>query len=149
MMGLGTLVVLVLSDPMVEVLNEIGTRSGIPVFYVSFVLGPVASNISEVIASYKYSMKKTSKSIRIALSTLEGAAVMNNSFVMGIFMLLVYTQGLSWEFFAETLALLVVQIAAAAMTLKKTHTILDGIIILSFYPASLLLVAFLNSWGWD
>lgn len=149
MLGVGTAIVLLFSDPMVNCLNEIGTRTNIPVFYVSFVLGPVASNISEVIASYNYSQKKTQKSMRIAMSTLQGAAVMNNSFVLGIFMLLVYMQGLSWEFFSETLVVLLVQIGIAIMTLKKTHTLFDGFVILSFYPLSLLLVAYLNSIGFN
>ena len=149
MLGLGTAIVLLFSDPMVTCLNEIGVRTNIPVFYVSFVLGPVASNISEVIASYNYSQKKTQKSMRIAMSTLQGAAVMNNSFVLSIFMLLVYLQGLSWEFFAETLVVLLVQVGIAIMTLKKNHTMFDALVILSFYPVSLLLVAYLNSVGFN
>ena len=36
--------------------SEIGVRTGVPAFYVSFVLAPLASNISEVIASYNYSL---------------------------------------------------------------------------------------------
>ena len=43
MMGLGTLLVLIFSDPMVDVLGEIGNRTGIPAFYISFVLAPMAS----------------------------------------------------------------------------------------------------------
>jgi hypothetical protein len=41
-----------------------------------------------------------------------GAAVMNNSFVLGIFLLLVYAQKLSWEFMAETAAILIVQVCS-------------------------------------
>ena len=35
-MGIGTLLVVLFSDPMTDVLSEIGTRTGIPAFYVSF-----------------------------------------------------------------------------------------------------------------
>ena len=53
-MAAGTALVLLLSDPMCDVLAELGTRTGIPSFYVAFVLAPLASNASEVVASYSY-----------------------------------------------------------------------------------------------
>lgn len=57
MMGLGTLVVLVFSDAMVDVLSELADRIGISAFYVAFVLAPIASNASELIASINYASK--------------------------------------------------------------------------------------------
>jgi Ca2+/Na+ antiporter len=149
LMGVGTIIVLLVSDPMVDVLVELGNRTHIPVFYVSFVLGPLASNVSEVVASFNYAQKKTSKSMRIALATLQGAAVMNNTFCLGIFMILIYTRALSWEFFAETLSILIAQIAMFFMGRKTVHTMKDGLIILSIYPATLILVALLEAVGFD
>ena len=70
MMSLGTLLVLLFSDPMVDVLSEIGTRTGIPAFYISFIIAPLASNASELIASYNYAKKKTSKTISVSLYLL-------------------------------------------------------------------------------
>jgi Ca2+/H+ antiporter len=61
MMGIGTLLVLVFSDPMVDVLSEFGHRAKVKPFYVAFVLAPLASNASELIASYNYALKKTQK----------------------------------------------------------------------------------------
>lgn len=77
---LGTAIVLLLSDPMVDVLASVGKRTGISPFYVSFVFAPIASNASEVIASYTYALKKTTASMAISLTQLEGAAIMNNTF---------------------------------------------------------------------
>lgn len=37
MMGIGTFLVVLVSDPMVSVFAELGTRTNIPAFYVSFV----------------------------------------------------------------------------------------------------------------
>ncbi len=149
MMGMGTLLVLIFSDPMVDVISEIGKRADVSPFYVAFVLSPLASNASEVIASFNYAQKKTINSMSISLSTLEGAAVLNNTFVLGIFMFLILFKGLAWEFFAETASILFVQVVMAFMALKKSHTILDGIFILSLYPLSLLLVSYLESIGWN
>eukprot|EP00981_Chlorochromonas_danica_P003949 scaffold748_cov176-Ochromonas_danica.AAC.3 len=149
MMGIGTIIVLLVSDPMVDVMSELGKRTGIPAFYIAFVLAPLASNASELIASYNYALKKTPTTISISMATLEGAAVMNNTFVLGIFMLLICTQSLVWEFFAETLSILLVEVVIAIFALKKTHTILDAFLILSLYPLSLGFVAGLEAMGWN
>lgn len=148
MMFMGTALVILFSDPMVAVFSEIGKRTSISPFYVSFVLAPLASNASEVIASYKYSLKKTSKSIEISISALLGAAIMNNTFCLAIFMLLIYVQGLSWEFAAEVLAIVLVELVVALFCLKSTLSPRDGCLLLTLYPLSLLIVSSLNSAGW-
>ena len=74
-------------------------------------LSPLASNGSALLATYNYAVKKTKKSISISLTTLEGAACMNNTFVLSIFMLLVFSQGLAWQYMSETLTLLIVQVS--------------------------------------
>jgi Ca2+/Na+ antiporter len=83
MMAVGSIIVLLISDPMVDVLSEVGNRTGIPAFYVAFIVAPLASNLTELIAAYNYSLKKTQTSITVSLTTLEGAAIMNNTFVLG------------------------------------------------------------------
>jgi Ca2+/Na+ antiporter len=148
MMGLGTLLVVLFSDPLVEVLSEVGARTHISPFYISFVLAPLASNASELFASFNYAQKKTTKTIEIALTTLEGAGCMNNTFCLGIFMMLIFTQGLAWEFSAETLAILFVEICVAAFAMKTTHTTFDAFCILALYPISLFLVAGLEAAGY-
>jgi hypothetical protein len=80
MLSIGTVMVIYFSDPMVDVMQEIAARAGISPFYVSFVLAPLASNASEVVASMFYAAKKTRKTMAVSLSALEGAACMNNTF---------------------------------------------------------------------
>jgi len=133
--------VLAFSDPMVDVLGEIGNRIGVGAFYVSFILAPMASNASELVAAINYGKKRTKKSMTISLSTLEGAACMNNTFCLAIFFALVYFKGLAWQFTAETLSICLVQIVVGiiAMT-KKTQTLMDAVTIVALYPVSLLFV---------
>jgi hypothetical protein len=64
-------------------------------------------------------------------------------------MLLICTQGLVWEFFAETTTILFVQVIMAMFALKQTHTVMDAFLILSLYPLSLALVAGLEAMGWN
>ena len=149
MLTIGTVLVLVFSDPMVDVMQEMANRAGISPFYVSFVLAPLASNASEVLASAFYAAKKTSSSITISLSALEGAAAMNNTFCLSIFMGLIYFRGLAWQYTAETIAIVLVQLILAAFSKKKFLTTRDSFAILSLFPLSIVLVAVLEALGFD
>jgi Ca2+/H+ antiporter len=150
MMLLGTFIVLFVSDPFVDVLNVWGKRLDIPGFYVSFVVAPFASNASELLSAYQYARKKTKKAITTSLSTLVGAACMNNTFVLAIFFGLIYFKGLAWEFTAETISIMLVQwLIGAFAILKDSHNVMMGCIILSCYPLCLALVAGLEAMGLD
>lgn len=147
MMSFGTCLVLIFSDPLVECFNHWGNNVfGISPFYVSFILAPLASNASELLAAYNYASKKTMKSITTSLSTLLGAACMNNTFCLAIFFFLIYAQGIAWQFTAETIAIVVSQWVIGALAIfKDTHTGQDGCIIISIYPLTLVLVSVLES----
>jgi len=149
-MLIGTALVLIFSDPMVDVLSQIGVQTGVPAFYVSFVLAPLASNASELVSSFKLAAKKTGTSITQSLQTLEGAACMNNTFCLGIFFFLVYYQGLAWKFTAETLTIFVVQFLVFVIVYSsKVQTMKTGVLIFMMYPISLVFVAGLESLGFD
>lgn len=151
MMGFGTFLIVLFSDPMVECLSSWGTRTGIPSFYISFVIAPFCSNASELIAAMNYGAKKTKQGISVALSTLVGAACMNNTFCLGIFMAIVYFQGLAWTFTAETVCCVVVQWIIGLFALKSTTmSTVEAMIILSSYPLCLAGVWFMeNVLGFD
>jgi Ca2+/Na+ antiporter len=149
MLFLGTAIVLIFSDPMVEVLSEIATRVNIPPFYVSFVLAPVAANASEVIASQYYAAKKTRKTITVALTALEGAASMNNTFCLAIFMGLIYFRGLAWQFSAETTTIVLVQLVMCIFAHRSKMSTYTGFVVLSLFPLSVIFVAFLEHLGLD
>ncbi len=149
MLIVGTGIVLIFSDPMVEVLSEIAARGNIPPFYVSFILAPVAANASEVIASQYYASKKTRKTITVALTALEGAASMNNTFCLSIFMGLIYFRGLAWQFSAETLAIVLVQLVMYIYAQRSKMSTATGFVVLSFFPLSVILVAVLEYFGLD
>jgi Ca2+-binding EF-hand superfamily protein len=151
MMGMGTILVLIFSDPMVDVLAEIGVRTDIPPFYISFVLAPLASNASELLASYNYAAKRTSKTMTTSLVQLEGAACMNNTFCLAIFYALIYFRGLAWQFTAETISIVLVQFIMGAVALTgSTMTMKTGCFIVCLYPLSLIGVYLLeNKMGFD
>mmetsp|Transcript_59725 Transcript_59725/g.129381 ORF Transcript_59725/g.129381 Transcript_59725/m.129381 type:complete len:611 (-) Transcript_59725:114-1946(-) len=145
-MGLGTALVLGFSDPMVDLMAEMAQRLDISPFYVSFVLAPMASNASEVVAATNYAKKRTAKSISNSLSTLLGAGVMNNTFCLGIFLALVYWRSLAWEFTAETLSIIIIELLLGITVLvKEKQTLFDGFVVLSYYFLPLFSVWFLEN----
>ncbi len=148
-MGLGVFLVLFFSDPMVDVFSEVGVRLGIKPFFVAFVLAPLASNASELIAAYAYSLKKTEKTMTISLSSLIGAACMNNTFCLALFLFLVYFKHLKWVFTAETVCIVVVEIIMffiAQMRLQKSWM---ALVVGALFPLGILIVAALEAAGLD
>jgi Ca2+/H+ antiporter len=149
LMGMGTVMVLLISRPMVDILDEFGKRLDFSSYYIAFVLAPLASTGTEMIAAYNYSLKKTRKSITISLETLYGSAIINNTLGLGIFLGLVYTHNLAWMFSAETLSVLAVQLVMAYFALKTTLTLADALVVASLYPLSIAMVVMLESMGLD
>merc|ERR1712007_164180 len=147
---MGTGVVLLFTDPMCDMLTCIGHKLGINPFYVSFLVAPLASNASELLAAMRMASKKTKASMVGALSSLEGAAIMNNTFCLGIFMLLIVWKHLMWTFAAETISILFVEVFVAFFVLiPQKQTLLHACFIMLCYPACLLVVVGLERLGLD
>mmetsp|Transcript_21180 Transcript_21180/g.48083 ORF Transcript_21180/g.48083 Transcript_21180/m.48083 type:complete len:506 (+) Transcript_21180:172-1689(+) len=146
---LGTFLILVFSDPMVKVFGEVALRINIPPFYVSFVLAPVISNAPEIFASRYYARKKTRRSMTIAFTALQGSAAMNNTVCLSIFMGLVHFRGIAWNYSAETMSILAVEIILAMMTRKRILNLADACKIASIFPMSLFVIIVLESWGYS
>jgi len=145
----GVVLVTVFSDPMVDVMHEIAVRSGLSPFYVSFILAPLASNASEVISSQYYASKKTRKTITVSLTALEGAACMNNTFCLSIFMGLIFFRQLAWQYTAETAAIIIVEVVVAILVQSEYMTMFRGLILMALFPLSIVLVATLEALGFD
>eukprot|EP01063_Lacrimia_lanifica_P015568 TRINITY_DN22274_c0_g1_i1.p2 TRINITY_DN22274_c0_g1~~TRINITY_DN22274_c0_g1_i1.p2 ORF type:complete len:581 (+),score=255.35 TRINITY_DN22274_c0_g1_i1:55-1797(+) len=150
-MAVGTVLVLLFSDPMCDILGNIGTRINVNPFYVSFVLAPLASNASELVAAYGYAAKKTIKTMSISISTLLGAACMNNTFCLAIFLAKIATANdLVWQFSAETIAILFIEFFMFFFAISPHFKSISAVFIGLAFPLSILLVWFLeNVVGFD
>ena len=151
LMFFGTVLVLIFADPMVGALNKFGAITGIPAFFVAFILAPLASNASEILAAYSFGLKKTEKHITISFAQLQGAACMNNTFCLGIFLVLIFLkEELTWEYSAETLGILITEIIMVVISLKKTQPLLTSFIVFLLFPLSIcLILLFENAIGWN
>jgi len=146
MMSVGTVVVLLVSDPTVDVLSDLGNRIGINTFIVSFLLAPMASNASELVAAFSYAKKKTASTMAVSLSTLEGAGIMNNTFTTAIFFIGIHLNpNIEWKFSAETIGIIGVQIIVGIFAQRKVMTFFHAFLVLSLYPLSLVVILLIKN----
>jgi len=141
LLAIGTAMVSLFSDPMVQVIQDFGVSINIKPFYVSFVICPICSNASELISSLIFAAKKKRINTSLTFGQLYGAATMNNSLVLGIFFALIFFRHLVWNFSVETMAILLVTIVVGLFSaFRTTYTTWMAIPVLSLYPGSLLFV---------
>jgi len=137
---LGTGAVTIFSDPMVDVISNLGSSLGISPFYISFVVTPVASNASEVMSGLIFAKKKTNEGISLTFASLHGAATMNHTLALCIFMALVYFRKLSWNYSAEVIAVCVVSLVVGINGLRQTVFMWQALLCACMYPFAILLV---------
>ncbi|EGC34495.1 hypothetical protein DICPUDRAFT_153287 [Dictyostelium purpureum] len=145
---LGTVLVSLFSDPMVDVISDFGTKLNIKLFFVSFILTPFCSNASELISSLIFASKKKKQNSSLTFSALYGSCSMNSTMCLGIFFALVYFRNLVWEYSAETIAILFVTLSVGTLgATQNTMKTYMAPLVLSLYPLSLLLVYLLETFA--
>eukprot|EP00274_Cyanoptyche_gloeocystis_P006906 CAMPEP_0196654100 /NCGR_PEP_ID=MMETSP1086-20130531/3774_1 /TAXON_ID=77921 /ORGANISM="Cyanoptyche gloeocystis , Strain SAG4.97" /LENGTH=547 /DNA_ID=CAMNT_0041985659 /DNA_START=29 /DNA_END=1673 /DNA_ORIENTATION=- len=145
-LSVGTVLVSAFSDPLVDTISKLADKLRVDPFFVAFVLCPIASNASELIASVIFASRKTKKSINLTYGALYGGACMNNTLCLGIFLAMVYFRALAWDYSAEVACILVVELVVGAVALAgDTVRSWKGLIVGGLYFFSLGLVAFLQS----
>ena len=177
----GIFLITVFSDPMVDVLSEVGKRINVPAFYIAFIVAPVISNASEVISGVIQASKKKQKNLDVSyvrrlslacalaiqsapqlLTALAppllktqfvGAATMNNTFVLSIFLLLVFARSLAWKYTAEVFVILLVQFGIFALVSTDRNGVTPlwkGAVAGLLFPLSIIIVYCLtNIANWD
>ena len=152
-LAVAMLLVTVFSDPMCDVLSEAGTRlqaaTGLnnAAFYVAFVVAPIISNASEIVSSVIFAGRKSQKTIVLTYAQLLGAATMNNSFCLAIFLAVVFVKNLEWNYTAEVCAILLVEAIMCAMAYVQKTPLWHALVPAALYPASLGLVYALERGG--
>jgi len=145
-MAVGTCLVLLFSDPMCDTLGLFADQIHVNKFYVSFVLAPLASNASELAGAMNMARVKTASSMTASLSSLLGAGIMNNTFCLAIFLVLIIWKKLAWQFTAETISILVIEVIMTFFVLCfKTQRLVHAWLILSLYPMALGIVYLLEN----
>ena len=155
----GVAMVTFFSDPMCDALtaltDEKNAPSYIPIgaFYVSFVVTPLCSNASELVSSILLAMQKEKDKINMTFSQIYGACIMNNTLCLGVFCALIFFRDLDWYFSAEVTVIVLFEgiLGAIALFFKKIYPLYLSLVVITFYPISLAMVALMENvlhWGW-
>jgi Ca2+/H+ antiporter len=137
----GLVLVFLFSDPACGCFTEIGRRTGIPAFFISFVLAPLVSNGSELLSAYVFAAKKTPETISISFSTLIGAAAMNNTFCLGILLVCITMKHLPWDYLSQVIGTLLVEIGAVFIIMwPRQVTLWHATAAIALYPIAIILI---------
>ncbi|XP_076887783.1 sodium/calcium exchanger NCL-like [Bidens hawaiensis] len=148
---LGTLVAAIFADPLVDAVDGFSNATSIPPFFISFIVLPLVTNSSESVSAIIFASRKKQRSASLTFSELYGAATMNNLLCLSVFLALVYTRGLTWDFTSEVLVILIVCIVMGVLgSLRTTFPLWTSFIAFVLYPLSLVLVYILDYvYGWS
>eukprot|EP00759_Apiculatamorpha_spiralis_P026263 PhF_6_TR29320/c0_g1_i1/m.43020 len=91
--------------------------------------------------------KKTEKTTSIALVTLMGAACMNNTMCLAVFLVIIIAKDLKWVFAAETMVIFLVEIGLCVVAHVRIQHWWMSLVVMSFLPLSLIFVAVLEEAG--
>ena len=141
-----TAAVAIFTDPMIDVITALSAKLGINAFYVSFVVTPIVSNASEVIAGLLFALKKSTEGISLTVATFHGAATMNSTLGLFIFLILVYARHLNWQFSAEVITVVTVMLLVGINGFRsKTIFVWQGAMIITLYPLAIVMIYILKS----
>ncbi|KAK4255860.1 hypothetical protein QN277_008799 [Acacia crassicarpa] len=148
---LGTVIAAAIADPLVDAVDELSDVTNIPAFFISFIVLPFATNSSEAVSAIIFASRDKRQTASLTFSELYGAVTMNNVLCLAVFLALVYVRGLTWDFSAEVLVILVVCIVMGVFaSFRTTFPLWTSIMAILLYPFSLALVYVLDYvFGWS
>ncbi|KAK4796665.1 hypothetical protein SAY86_028991 [Trapa natans] len=148
---LGTVIAAIFADPLVDAVDNFSDATSIPTFFISFIALPLATNSSEAVSAIIFASRKKKRTASLTFSELYGAVTMNNVLCLSVFLALVYVRGLTWDFTAEVLVILIVCVVMGLFaSLRTTFPLWTSFIAFLLYPFSLALVYVLDYvLGWS
>ncbi|KAI3990775.1 hypothetical protein MKX01_041295, partial [Papaver californicum] len=148
---LGATIAAAFADPLVGTVNNFSTATSIPPFFISFIALPLATNSSEAVSALIFASRKKKRTASLTFSEIYGAVTMNNILCLSVFLALVYVRGLSWDFSAEVLVILIVCVVMGLFTsFHTTFPLWTCSVAYVLYPFSLVLVYLLDYvFGWS
>lgn len=145
---LGTGLVTVFSDAMVDSIDSFGKQTGVPNFTMGFIICPYVSNASELLSSLQLAAHKKKKNASVAFAQIYAAVIMNNCICSGVFLMLVWARGLEWIYVIEVFSVVFVIWAISLVTCSQTTIRLwVGLVACIMYPLALITVEVAHIYG--
>ncbi|KAF7849242.1 hypothetical protein BT93_L1047 [Corymbia citriodora subsp. variegata] len=142
---LGVIILGVLAEPLISSVQSFSKSAGIPSFFISFILVPLATNARGATAAIKAARHKKERTTSLTFSEIYGEVFMSNMLGFCVLLSLIYARDLTWEFSAEVLVVLIVcGVVGLIASFRSTFPIWTSILAYLLYPLSLLLVYVLD-----
>ncbi|KAL0362645.1 UNVERIFIED_CONTAM: Sodium/calcium exchanger NCL1 [Sesamum calycinum] len=114
---LGIITLGVLAEPLIQSVHDFSKAARIPSFYVAFIFVPLATTARLSVSAINEARRKKLHTTSLTLSEIYGTVFMNNILGLAVLLSLIYFRGLSWNFTAEVLMVLL----NAALPLKTSQ----------------------------
>ncbi|XP_062220515.1 sodium/calcium exchanger NCL1 [Phragmites australis] len=148
---LGTAIAAAFADPLVDAVHNFSNATHIPPFFISFIALPLATNSSEAVSAIIFASRKKQRTSSLTFSEVYGGVTMNNTLCLGVFLALIYTRNLTWDFSSEVLIILLVCVVMCLFTsFRTTFPLWTCLVAYMLYPLSLVIVYILDYiFGWS
>ncbi|KAK9266268.1 hypothetical protein L1049_025345 [Liquidambar formosana] len=145
MLVLGTIIAAAFADPLVDAVDNFSDATGIPNFFISFTALPLATNSSKAVSVIIFASQKRRRTASLTFSEMYANVTVRNLVSLSVFSALVYVKGLTWDFSAEVLAIIIVCIVMGAFaSFRTTFPLWTSLVAFLLYPLSLALIYFLE-----
>ncbi|KAK9269651.1 hypothetical protein L1049_001429 [Liquidambar formosana] len=141
----GIVILAILAEPLIESVQNFSKAASIPSFFVSFILVPLATSARAATSAIKAARRKKSRTTSLTFSEIYSGVFMNNILGFCVLLSLIHARGLTWDFSAEVLVVVIVcAIVGLSASFCSAFPVWSSIIAYLLYPLSLLLVYFLD-----
>ncbi|XP_020554049.1 uncharacterized protein LOC105175606 [Sesamum indicum] len=148
---LGIAILTFLSAPLMTSIQQFSDAIGVPSFFISFVIVPVAMNARSAILAIFPASQKSSRTSSLTFSEIYGGVVMNNMMGLSTLLAIVYIKELEWDYSAEVLTILVVcGIIGLLAYSQTTYPLWTCVLAFFLYPFSLAMyyaLQYILGWG--
>ncbi|KAL0353806.1 UNVERIFIED_CONTAM: Sodium/calcium exchanger NCL1 [Sesamum angustifolium] len=146
---LGIITLGVLAEPLIQSVHDFSKAARIPSFYVAFIFVPLATTARLSVSAINEARRKKLHTTSLTLSEIYGTVFMNNILGLAVLLSLIYFRGLSWNFTAEILMVLLVSaIIGFLASFNTVFPVWTSILAYMLYPLSLVLVYILGDSDW-
>nr|XP_043624743.1 sodium/calcium exchanger NCL2-like isoform X2 [Erigeron canadensis] len=142
---LGIAMLALLAEPLIHSVQSVSSAANIPSFFISFILVPLATNARATISAIKTASQRHKRTTSLTFSEIYDGVFMNNVLGFSVLLAVIYFRGLTWDFSAEVLVvLLVCIIMGSAASFRSKFPIWTSFIAYLLYPLSLIFVYLFN-----
>ncbi|KAK2966054.1 hypothetical protein RJ640_029986 [Escallonia rubra] len=148
---LGIAILTFLAGPLLYSIQLLSAAMGIPSFFISFVILPIAMNARTAILAIYPASRKNKKTASLTFSEIYGGVVVNNIMGLSTLLAIVYAKDLTWDYNAEVVILLVIcAVIGLIAFLRSTYPLWTCCLAFFLYPFSLVFYYVLQYvWGWE